>query len=57
MVDNQEYGLHLTDVPAHDGKINLSAPITLKLLPPVASGSPPQPLPALAGPPVVTSSH
>ena len=57
IVDNQEYGLGLTAVPSHDSKINLSAPITLKLLPPIASCSPPQPLPALAGPPVVTSSH
>src|SRR5437667_138871 len=41
IVDNQEYGLHLTGVPAHDVKINLSAPITPKFLPPIASGSPP----------------
>jgi hypothetical protein len=45
----------LNGVPAHDGKINLSTPITLKLLPPIAPGPVPTPLPALAGPPAVTA--
>jgi hypothetical protein len=47
----------LIGVPADDGKIHLSSPITLKLLRPIASGPAPTPLPALAGPPVVTTPH
>lgn len=47
----------LIGVPSHNGKIQLSTPITLKQLPPIASGPAPTPLPALAGPPVVTTPH
>jgi hypothetical protein len=45
----------LSDVPAKDGKIKLPTPVTLKHLPPIASGPAPTPLPAPGGPPVVTS--
>jgi hypothetical protein len=45
----------LSDVPVKDGKIKLLTPITLKQLPPIASGPAPRPLPAPAGPPAVTS--
>jgi hypothetical protein len=47
----------LIGVPANDGKIHLSSPITLKLLPPIASGPAPTPLPAQAGPQEVTPPH
>jgi hypothetical protein len=47
----------LRNLPHEKGKIQLSSPIVLKRLPPLASGPVPTPLPAMAGPPVVTTPH